>query len=127
MSAPALSDEPNPALKGHKNPWDEALPRPAEGMSSYLCIMPDAADSKRMSVRPQHLADAAVGHEKGWIIKAGAMFADDSKQKMVGSWFLIREETLEKAKKRLGGDIYATGGAFDLSKATYTPVAIAKH
>lgn len=35
---------------------------------------------------------------------------------MTGSWFLIREESLEKAKERLSKDVYVIGGAWDLSK-----------
>jgi len=46
---------------------------------------------------------------------------------MTGSWFLLREETLEKARARLGRDIYTVGGAWDMSKATVTRVAVAKH
>lgn len=44
---------------------------------------------------------------------------------MTGSWMLIREESLTAARARLEGDIYVTGGAWDMSKATITPVAIA--
>lgn len=35
---------------------------------------------------------------------------------MTGSWFLLREESLDKARERLSQDIYATGGAWDMSK-----------
>lgn len=35
---------------------------------------------------------------------------------MTGSWFLIREESLEKARERLSKDVYVLGGAWDLSK-----------
>ncbi|GAA5940352.1 uncharacterized protein JCM15063_002611 [Sporobolomyces koalae] len=107
--------------------WSEQLPKPAEEMPTFLCILPDFADSKRMSVRPQHLEEAAIGHKNGWIIKAGATFSDDTRTKMTGSWFLLREESAEKAKERLSKDIYVTGGAWDMSKATITAVAVAKH
>lgn len=30
-----------------------------------------------MEVRPQHMLDAGIGHDVGWIIKAGATFAED--------------------------------------------------
>ncbi|GAA5827133.1 hypothetical protein JCM5353_006203 [Sporobolomyces roseus] len=80
-----------------------------------------------MSVRPQHLADAKIGHENGWIVKAGATFSDDTRQKMTGSWFLLREESSEGARERLSKDIYTTGGAWDIKNATITPVAVAKH
>lgn len=46
---------------------------------------------------------------------------------MTGSWFLFREETLEKARARLSRDIYVVGGAWDMSNVTITPVAVAKH
>ncbi|GAA5969453.1 hypothetical protein JCM21900_006503 [Sporobolomyces salmonicolor] len=101
--------------------WAEPLPKPADQLNTYLATLPDFEDSKRMQVRPQHLKDAAVGHENGWIVQAGATFADDSKTKMTGSWFLLREETLEKARERLSKDVYVTGGAWDMSKASYYP------
>ncbi|GAA5831429.1 hypothetical protein JCM11251_004022 [Rhodosporidiobolus azoricus] len=107
--------------------WAEKPAKPLESYNTYLATLPDLEDSKRMEVRPQHLKDAAVGHENGWIIKAGATFNDDTKSKMTGSWFLMREETLEKARERLSKDVYVTGGAWDMSKATITSVAVAKH
>ncbi|GAA6010312.1 hypothetical protein JCM10207_005169 [Rhodosporidiobolus poonsookiae] len=109
------------------SPWSEKLTKPLDEYNTYLATLPDFEDSKRMEVRPQHLKDAAEGHANGWIIKAGATFNDDSKSKMTGSWFLLREETLEKARERLSRDVYVTGGAWDMSKATITPVAVAKH
>lgn len=39
---------------------------------------------------------------------------------MTGSWFLLREETLEKARERLSRDIYVVGGAWDMSKVSST-------
>ncbi|GAA6013604.1 hypothetical protein JCM11491_002723 [Sporobolomyces phaffii] len=113
--------EPNTSV------WSEKLPRPEAEMATFLCVVPDLPDSKRMSVRPQHLQDAAVGHANGWIVKAGATFSDDSRSTMTGSWFLLREESSDKARARLSKDIYVTGGAWDMDKATITPVAVAKH
>ncbi|SCZ90828.1 BZ3500_MvSof-1268-A1-R1_Chr1-3g02291 [Microbotryum saponariae] len=46
---------------------------------------------------------------------------------MTGSFLLLREESKEKALERLSKDIYATAGAWDMSKATITAVAVAKH
>ncbi|GAA5836007.1 hypothetical protein JCM3766R1_005126 [Sporobolomyces carnicolor] len=101
--------------------WADKLPKPLEEMPTFLCVIPDLADSKRMSVRPQHLEDAAVGHANGWIVKAGATFSDDSRSKMTGSWFLLREESSDKARERLSKDIYVTGGAWDMEKVVYKP------
>ncbi|KAG0664214.1 hypothetical protein C6P46_001678 [Rhodotorula mucilaginosa] len=116
------------AAQGKHNPWAQALPRPAEELNTYLANLPDFThDSKRMSIRPKHLEHAAEGFKLGWIVKAGATFADDSRTQMTGSWFLLREESLDKARERLSQDVYATDGAWDMSKATITPVAIAKH
>ncbi|GAA6053500.1 hypothetical protein JCM3770_000297 [Rhodotorula araucariae] len=110
------------------NPWAEPLPKPADELQTYLAMLPDVTEgSKRMDVRPTHLEHAAVGHTQGWILKAGATFADDARMQMTGSWFCLREESLEKARERLSRDVYATGGAWDMSKATITPVAVAKH
>ncbi|GAA5988378.1 hypothetical protein JCM11641_005455 [Rhodosporidiobolus odoratus] len=118
MSAPSLSSS---------SIWHEKPSKPLKEYNTYLATLPDFGQSKRMEVRPQHLEDAAVGHANGWIIKAGATFNDDSKSKMTGSWFLLREESMEKARERLSRDVYVTGGAWDMSKATITPVAVAKH
>ncbi|GAA5872456.1 hypothetical protein JCM16303_004526 [Sporobolomyces ruberrimus] len=115
------------STSGNESVWAEKMPKPAEEMSTFLAVLPDLPDSKRMSVRPQHLKDAAVGHANGWIVKAGATFSDDSRSKMTGSWFLLREESSDKARERLSKDVYVTGGAWDMDKATITPVAVAKH
>lgn len=58
---------------------------------------------------------------------AGATFSDDTATKMTGSWFLLYEESIEKALARLSRDIYTVGGAWDIEKATVTRVAVAKH
>ncbi|GAA5979942.1 hypothetical protein JCM10908_001472 [Rhodotorula pacifica] len=110
------------------NPWAQALPKPSEELNTYLASLPDFQEgSKRMSIRPKHLEHAAEGFKLGWIVQAGATFTDDTRTKMTGSWFLLREETLEKARERLAQDVYATDGAWDMSRATITPVAVAKH
>lgn len=115
------------------NPWAEKLPKPIPELGTYLALLPDFIEgSKRMDVRPIHLEHAAAGHANGWIVQAGATFgndpvADGTAPKMTGSWFLLREESLEKARERLSRDIYVTGGAWDMSKATITAVAVAKH
>ncbi|BGP12984.1 hypothetical protein JCM10213_006622 [Rhodosporidiobolus nylandii] len=114
MSAPCLA-------------WSDKPTKPLEEYHTFLAILPDFEDSKRMEVRPQHLKDAAVGHANGWIIKAGATFSDDTRTKMTGSYFVMREISSEKARERLSKDVYVTGGAWDMSKATITPVAVAKH
>jgi len=35
-----------------------------------------SAEENRMSVRPQHLADAKIGHENGWIGSSIDSFLD---------------------------------------------------
>lgn len=103
----------------------------------------------RMSIRPKHLEHAAEGFKLGWIgaslprvtaplhrlnsylhdarkhtVKAGATFADDSRTQMTGSWFVLREESLEKARERLARDVYATDGAWDMSKVVDLPLSL---
>lgn len=77
------------------------------------------------------MEDTKPGMLSGWIVSAGATFADDhgdhTPPKMTGSWFLMREVSKTAAFERLSRDIYVTGGAWDMSKATITAVAIAKH
>ncbi|KAL8286723.1 hypothetical protein RQP46_004262 [Phenoliferia psychrophenolica] len=126
MSASAASSS------SHPNPWAEPLPKPVSEMGTYLANLPDFAESKRMSVRPTHLEHAAVGHTTGWIVSAGALFSNDpaatgETPAMAGSWMLIREVSKEAALARLGRDIYTVGGAWDMSKATISAVAVAKH
>lgn len=74
-----------------------------------------------MDVRPLHMEHAGEGFKNEWIIKAGATFADDhdvEPKKMTGSWFLIREENMVKAKERLARDVYSVGHAWDMSKVS---------
>ncbi|KAM0756664.1 hypothetical protein T439DRAFT_321356 [Meredithblackwellia eburnea MCA 4105] len=110
--------------------WGEPLTKPIEELGVYLATLPDFAEgSKRLSIRPQHFAEVAPAFQSGWVVEAGAMFssdhgADRKLTDMVGSWFLMREESIEKARERLSADIYATGGAWDMSKATIIPVAM---
>ncbi|GAA6011940.1 hypothetical protein JCM8202_004206 [Rhodotorula sphaerocarpa] len=104
------------------------LPKPVEELKTYLAFLPDFAEgSKRQAIRPKHLEHAGEGFKLGWLVKGGATFADDARSAMTGSWLLVREESLEKARARLAQDIYATDGAWDMSRATITPVAVAKH
>jgi len=108
-------------MSTYDSPWSEPMPKPADEMNAYVAIIPDLADSKRMEVRPMHLAGAAPGHESGWIVQGGATFTDDTKTKMSGSYMIIREVSIEAVKARLARDIYATAGAWELSKATIIP------
>jgi hypothetical protein len=84
----------SPTAPTSQSAWGEKMPKPAEEMSTFLCLLPGLPDSKRsvsflspleyrfrtradiglsvyrvsrMSVRPQHLKDAAIGHSNGWI------------------------------------------------------------
>ncbi|CAD6569163.1 MAG: hypothetical protein CYPHOPRED_003116 [Cyphobasidiales sp. Tagirdzhanova-0007] len=100
---------------------------------TYLCLLPDFAEgSKRMSVRPQHRANAKKHREEGSLINSGATFSEDISKstdgvgKMDGTWMLIRAESLEKAREFVSDDVYATGGAWDLSKATIRSIAYAQ-
>ena len=43
----------------------------------------------------------------------------DDPPKMNGSWMLIRDVNLQAARTRLEGDIYVTGGAWDMSKVRH--------
>lgn len=53
-------------------------------------------------------------------MQAGATFSDDTRTKMTGSWYLLREESVEKARERLSRDVYAKGGAWDMSRVRPT-------
>ncbi|KAI5475199.1 hypothetical protein MNV49_001823 [Pseudohyphozyma bogoriensis] len=108
--------------------WAQELPKPIDELNTYLCVLPDFTEgSKRLEIRQQHLEGTTPGHKVGWIVKAGPTFADDSKSKMTGSYFLMREVSVEAARARLSQDIYATGGAWDMSKATIQACGMSKH
>ncbi|KDE05051.1 hypothetical protein MVLG_04593 [Microbotryum lychnidis-dioicae p1A1 Lamole] len=105
--------------------WAEKPSKPLDQYNNYLCILPDFVEG--LSVRASHLEHAAEGHKNGWIKEGGATFEGAVGSKMTGSFLLLREESKEKALERLSKDIYATAGAWDMSKATITAVAVAKH
>lgn len=46
---------------------------------------------------------------------------------MIGSWMLIREESLEAARKRLARDIYAQRGAWDMDSVSRWGSHVTKH
>lgn len=99
---------------------------------SYMAILPDFEDSKRMDVRPIHLEDAKKSHAQGILQEGGALFAgdlakEDGSAKMNGSFMLFKAENLEKAREWLEADIYAKGGAWDMSKAQIYSVKVAQH
>lgn len=57
---------------------------------------------------------ANFGHP---AVKAGATFAGEhGSSAMSGSWFLLRERSLEQARDRLSRDVYAKHGAWEMSK-----------
>ncbi|GAA6000428.1 YciI family protein [Rhodotorula paludigena] len=108
-----------------QNPWAEPLTKPIDELRTYLCNVPDFIEgSKRLEIRPTHLEQSKAGREVGWILQAGATFSDDTRTKMTGSWYLLREESVDKARERLSRDVYAKGGAWDMSRVTITAVAV---
>ncbi|GAA6035275.1 hypothetical protein JCM8097_008794 [Rhodosporidiobolus ruineniae] len=122
MSASTAAPHSSPAPYG-TNVWDVPLP---EGTKLYHGWLPDfdGGRSKRLEVRRAHIEYAQVAFQRGWIVAGGAIFADDtSRTDMVGSWILYRALDLDDAKQRLSQDIYATGGAWDMSKAVISPIA----
>ncbi|KAK4058155.1 hypothetical protein OIO90_000894 [Microbotryomycetes sp. JL221] len=120
-------------VDSHPNPWAEPLTKPIEQLNTYLCFMPDFAQgsnraiqmhvrltkpvANRLKVRSVHLAQSAVGRKVGWTITAGPTFKEEAGSEMTGSYYILREESLQKAKERLSRDVYAVHGAWDLSKA----------
>lgn len=61
------------------------------------------------------------------LVSAGATFSNESREKMTGSWMLIRESSIEAVRERLSLDIYTTGGAWDMKNVKITAVAVAMH
>ncbi|KAM0751065.1 hypothetical protein T439DRAFT_380083 [Meredithblackwellia eburnea MCA 4105] len=109
------------------NPWAEPLPSTSSPLPIFLAVLPDLEDSKRLSVRPQHLELSAEGYKTGWILNGGPSFSGTGdERKMTGSWMLLRSTDVQAAKARLLRDIYATGGAWDLEKIVITEVGAAK-
>lgn len=84
-----------------------------------------ASPSDRLSPLTTRLTadDMPIRHPRTLrAVQAGATFADDSRTQMTGSWFLLREESLEKARARLAQDVYATDGAWDMSRVSGTVI-----
>ncbi|GAA6010306.1 hypothetical protein JCM10207_005166 [Rhodosporidiobolus poonsookiae] len=121
-----MSDAPPhsaPAPYG-PNVWDVPLPLPQGEMKLYHGVLPDfEVGSKRLEVRTAHIEYARVAYKRGWIVAGGAIFSDDSQSTMTGSWILFRALSLADARARLEQDIYATGGAWDMSRAELRCVA----
>ncbi|BGP21872.1 hypothetical protein JCM10295v2_000747 [Rhodotorula toruloides] len=114
------------ASQQHQNPWTEQ-PKSLDDLKTYLVIVSDVVESKRVEVRAQHLEEARSAFANGWFIEAGATFADDSRTKMTGSYLLMRGESPKEIKARLSKDIYSEGGVWDVTNAQITPVFRAKH
>lgn len=96
----------------------------------------------RPSIRQKHLELSAHGYTTGWIcaavflpapeamqyarakhlsatVNGGPTFAntrEGEERKMVGSWMLLRSASVEAARERLLRDVYATDGAWDVSR-----------
>ncbi|GAA5890333.1 hypothetical protein JCM8208_002782 [Rhodotorula glutinis] len=141
MSGPAHSA---PAPYG-PNVWDVPLPKPADEMKVFHGVLSDFKEgSKRcasslllsvlavdltllggMECRAAHIVYAKVAFERGWIISGGAIFRDENSTDMVGSWILLRAESLKQAREMLEADVYTTGGAWDPSQFELRPIAIA--
>ncbi|KAM0793057.1 hypothetical protein ACM66B_000544 [Microbotryomycetes sp. NB124-2] len=108
------------------NPWAEPLTAPVDKLNTYICVMPDLEPSNRLNVRPVHLVQSAEGRKIGWIINAGPFFKGEAGTEMAGSYYLLREQSLEKARERLSRDVYSVHGAWDMSKASIHACGVSK-
>ncbi|KAK4054751.1 hypothetical protein OIV83_000675 [Microbotryomycetes sp. JL201] len=105
------------------NHWD--VPLPAKELPVWLAVVPDVKDSKRLEIRQQHLENAKAAFKHGWMLQGGATFEAEHGSRMTGSFVLIRGESASHVKELLSKDIYTTGGAWDVEKATITAVVVA--
>ncbi|CAO1638190.1 unnamed protein product [Sympodiomycopsis kandeliae] len=127
-------------LHSSNGPWSDPLPtnRPVH---RYLIIAEDAAGggsgssssslARRLSVRPQHLAEAKAGKVSGRIELGGGLLStdhaelvesgQDPTQALMGSVFVVQAENIEDARHRLEQDVYFSAGVFDPSKIRIFP------
>ncbi|KAF8307674.1 hypothetical protein DL93DRAFT_2087768 [Clavulina sp. PMI_390] len=108
--------------------YNEGL-KPGSG-KHYFVYCPDYTDSealsRRMAVRPEHLASWQPLNENGWTKLSGPFFTPESiepgatDKKFVGSMFIIEAESVEAIRKRIEADAYWKGNVWDKEKFSIT-------
>ncbi|EDO16064.1 hypothetical protein Kpol_1016p3 [Vanderwaltozyma polyspora DSM 70294] len=81
-------------------------------MVEWCVIINDKKGSDRSELRPQHLAGIPPLVEQGKLKCAGAIYNDDGS--FAGSHLQIVADTKEQALEVVKGDVFATGGIWDL-------------
>jgi len=95
----------------------------------FVVYAPDKTDEgayeRRLSVRPQHLENAAKPIDGVKVHVGGAMLTPESltgaDKKMVGSVIIYEAENIEVVRKIIEADIYYTAGVWDPERLVILP------
>jgi uncharacterized protein len=95
--------------------------------NEWLVIVPDYPGTleKRMAVRQQHIDELNAKIEAGEMVFGGATLSESPVKgrplKLKGSAMLLKLETEADVRKWLERDVYAKGGAWDLTNVQVYP------
>ncbi|EDO16065.1 hypothetical protein Kpol_1016p3a [Vanderwaltozyma polyspora DSM 70294] len=81
-------------------------------MSEWCIIINDKKGSNRSELLSQHFAGISPLVEQGILTCGGAIYNDDGS--VAGSHLQIVADTKEQALEVVKGDVFATGGIWDL-------------
>lgn len=96
---------------------------------TFMLYAPDYTDpdafSRRMAVRPTHLANAKTLKEQG-VMRIGGGLVDpatyqSAEKKLIGSMMVYEAESLEAVRKLVEADIYYTSNVWDKEKLVILP------
>ncbi|GAB7365245.1 hypothetical protein MBLNU230_g6329t2 [Neophaeotheca triangularis] len=91
----------------------------------WIVILPDSPNalSKRMEVRPQHIANLKPSVDSGFTVMGGALLDEPIKEgespKINGSIICASAESREEIMENLKKDIYWETGVWDASKVSF--------
>ncbi|KAJ2822010.1 hypothetical protein IWW50_004404 [Coemansia erecta] len=92
---------------------------------SFLVVIDDYTDadalSRRMAIRPTHLAEATNRRQAGVLVSGGAVLDSHESGKMIGSALVVNAETQEQVIELLKSDSYCTGKAWNIESARIFP------
>ncbi|RUS22099.1 hypothetical protein BC937DRAFT_90430 [Endogone sp. FLAS-F59071] len=71
------------------------------------------APTRRMAVRPDHLAGAAADKKTGMIISGGAILDSHVNGKMIGSSMIFQGDSEQEIRDRIARDPYVTGKVWE--------------
>jgi len=105
----------------------------APALHKFFVYAPDKTEAgtfeRRMSVRSQHLENAAKAISAGVIKVGGATLTPESltggDKKLTGSVLIFEAESLEAVRKMVESDVYYTSGVWNPETLVILPFAAA--